>query len=95
MPDPCAPDLPPGYRWQFSLREENRDITAEHYATLDATEARIWGEGDGDPFVVLIRDDAESRWRTDGHVEGLYDWETFLSLHDIMHRINLPTEENA
>ena len=95
MADPTIPYLPPGYRWQFCNREENRDITDEYYASIDATEARIWGEGDGDPFVVLIRDTVDDRWRTDGHVEGLYDWETFLSIHDIMHRIKLPSEENA
>lgn len=94
MSDPTVPDLPPGYSWQFCLREENRDITGDYYASVDATEARIVHES-GDFAVVLVRDTPDERWRTDGHVEGLYDWETFLSIHEIMHRITLPTEENA
>lgn len=89
MADPTVPDLPEGYRWQFALRAENRDITEEYFASMDATEARIWHEG-GACMVALVRDSAEERWRLDGSCPGLHDWETFGSVVDIVHRIELP-----
>lgn len=101
MTDSFLPELREGYRWQLTA-EGGWDCTGEYYAETDAVEARIWHEDV--PVLVLTRTGDWDYWGSDGidgtgglrtwaiqgpAPEGLMDWEQFVTLSQIPHRIHL------